>query len=95
MQEWFDKEYTAREVYGRLLKKTRKYTPLLVIGIVTGMLVGGTWWPLYQMLQPAIIGMQGSNERAQSDNTGLLRNDEWGKIMANWGYDNFKRRHFR
>ena len=58
MQEWFDKEFTAKEVYGRLFKKARKYSWALVIGVFSGMLVGGTWLPVFQVLQPAILQMQ-------------------------------------
>ena len=48
MQEWFDQEYTAWEVYRRLLKRSKKYAWVLIIGIFTGMLVGGTWLPVRQ-----------------------------------------------
>ena len=58
MQEWFDKEFTAKEVYGRLAKRARKYSLALVIGVFSGMMVGGTWVPLFQMLQPALVQMQ-------------------------------------
>lgn len=58
MQEWFDKEMTAREVYGRFFKHARKYGWSVAIGLFSGMLVGGTWLPIFQILQPAIIQMQ-------------------------------------
>lgn len=58
MQEWFDKEFTAKEVYGRLFKRARKYSLALVIGVFSGMMVGGTWLPVFQLLQPAVIQMQ-------------------------------------
>lgn len=58
MQEWFDKEFTAKEVYGRLFKRARKYSWALLIGVFAGMLVGGTWLPVFQLLQPAIVQMQ-------------------------------------
>jgi len=58
MQEWFDKEFTAKEVYGRLFKKARKYSWALVIGVFSGIMVGGTWLPVFQVLQPAILQMQ-------------------------------------
>jgi len=58
MQEWFDKEFTAKQVYGRLFKQARKYAGVLALGIFSGMLVGGTWVPVFQVLQPAIMQMQ-------------------------------------
>jgi subfamily B ATP-binding cassette protein MsbA len=58
MQEWFDKEFTAKEVYGRLFKKARKYSWALFLGVFSGMMVGGTWLPLFQLLQPALVQMQ-------------------------------------
>lgn len=58
MQEWFDKEYTAKVVYGRLFRQARRYSWALAVGIVCGMLVGGTWVPVFQMLQPLFLQMQ-------------------------------------
>lgn len=58
MQEWFDREYSAKAVYGRLFKQARRYTWALAVGIVCGMLVGGAWVPVFQMLQPLFIQMQ-------------------------------------
>ena len=58
MQEWFDKEFTAKEVYGRLFKKARKYSWALFLGVFSGMMVGGTWLPIFQVLQPAIMQLQ-------------------------------------
>jgi len=68
MQEWFDKEFTAKEVYGRLAKGARKYSFALVLGVFSGMMVGGTWVPLFQMLQPALAQMQGGGN---SGNAGM------------------------
>ncbi len=61
MQEWFDKEFTAGEVYGRLFKKARKYSWALFLGVFSGMMVAGTWLPVFQVLQPAILQMQGAS----------------------------------
>jgi len=58
MQEWFDREYSAKVVYGRLFRQARRYSWALVVGIVCGMLVGGTWVPVFQMLQPLFLQMQ-------------------------------------
>jgi subfamily B ATP-binding cassette protein MsbA len=70
MQEWFDKEFTAREVYGRLFKRARKYSWALFIGVFSGMMVGGTWLPVFQVLQPAIMQMQGASGGSQQPAVG-------------------------
>ncbi|MEI6645077.1 MAG: ABC transporter ATP-binding protein [bacterium] len=70
MQEWFDKEFTAKEVYGRLFKKARKYSWALAIGVFSGMMVGGTWLPVFQVLQPAIMQMQSAAGGGNSGNSG-------------------------
>lgn len=56
--EWFDKEYTAREVYGRLWGVAKKFRRLIFLGIFLGMLTGGAWTPLFMMIQPVIQEMQ-------------------------------------
>jgi subfamily B ATP-binding cassette protein MsbA len=70
MQEWFDQEYTAWEVYRRLLKRSKKYAWVLIIGIFTGMLVGGTWLPVFQLLQPALKQMQSGGNTAVAASAG-------------------------
>lgn len=57
-KEWFDKEYTAREVYGRLWGFTRKFRRLIFAGVFLGMVTGGAWTPLFMMIQPVIQEMQ-------------------------------------
>jgi ATP-binding cassette, subfamily B, bacterial MsbA len=59
MQEWFDKEFTAREVYGRFGKQSRKYAWSLTIGLISGALVGGSMIPIYQIVKPALLQLQG------------------------------------
>ena len=72
MQEWFDKEFTAGEVYGRLFKKARKYSWALFLGVFSGMMVGGTWVPIFQVLQPAIMQMQ--QGAGSSDQSSVISN---------------------
>jgi subfamily B ATP-binding cassette protein MsbA len=59
MQEWFDREYTAKEVYGRFSRHAKKYRWSLLIGLIAGALVGGAMVPIYQIVKPAIIQLQG------------------------------------
>ena len=41
-KEFFDREYSLGETYGRVWKYARRYWLRIVIGIVTGMLTAGT-----------------------------------------------------
>ena len=80
MKEWFDKDFTAKQVYGRLFKQARKYSWALLLGIVAGMLVGGTWVPVFQVLQPAMMQMQ-SDTSAQNDRQNMPNTQS---IVGRW-----------
>ncbi len=56
-QEWFDKEYTAREVYGRLWGFARRSKKVIFLGALLGMLTGGAWTPIFTSVQPMINSM--------------------------------------
>ena len=62
-KEFFDREYTAREAYGRVWKYARKYRFRIVVGIVCGMLTAGTLLPLFQAIQPTLEKVS-ANEQA-------------------------------
>ena len=53
-KEFFDREYTAKEAYGRAWRYARKYRFRIVVGIVCGMLTAGTLLPLFQVIQPTL-----------------------------------------
>ncbi len=53
-KEFFDREYTAGEAYGRLWRYARKYRPRLILGIICGMLTAGTLVPFFGVIQPAL-----------------------------------------
>ncbi len=53
-KEFFDREYSLGETYGRVWKYARRYRIRIFIGIVTGMLTAGTLVPLFQVIQPAV-----------------------------------------
>lgn len=53
-KEFFDREYSAREAYGRLWRYALRYRFRIVVGIVCGMLTAGTLVPLFQAVQPAL-----------------------------------------
>ncbi|MBO4448534.1 MAG: ABC transporter ATP-binding protein [Kiritimatiellae bacterium] len=53
-REFFDRDYAAKEAYGRLSQFARRYRLRLVVGVVCGMLTAGTLLPLFQLMQPAL-----------------------------------------
>lgn len=53
-KEFFDRDYTAREAYGRAWKYARKYKFRITIGIICGMLTAGTLVPIFTIVQPAL-----------------------------------------
>lgn len=65
--EWFDQTYTAKEVYGRLWKRTRPYRGMIYAGLVMGILVGGAWLPILSVVQPIIAELQVAKEEPTLD----------------------------
>ena len=61
-EEFFDREYSAKEAYGRLWGFTRKYRFRIYLGIVCGMLTAGTLLPLFQVIQPALDKVGGTEQ---------------------------------
>ena len=53
-REFFDREYTAREAYGRAWGYARKYKLRVILGIVCGILTASTLLPFFQMIQPTL-----------------------------------------
>ena len=62
-KEFFDREYSAKEAYGRLWRFTRKYRFRIYFGILCGMLTAGTLLPLFQVIQPALDKVGTSEQR--------------------------------
>ncbi len=54
MTEFFDREYTAVEAYGRLYRYAVRYRGRLIMGLLAGSLTAGAWLPIFQMVQPAL-----------------------------------------
>ena len=69
-KEFFDREYSAKEAYGRLWGFTRKYRLRIYFGILCGMLTAGTLLPLFQVIQPALDKV-GTTEYATAAKTEL------------------------
>lgn len=63
-QEFFDREYSAREVYGRLWAYARRYRLRIVLGLICGVLTAGTLLPLYQVIQPSLKGVLQNEQEA-------------------------------
>ena len=53
-REFFDREYTAKEAYGRVWGFARKYKARIILGIICGMLTAGTLVPFFQIIQPTL-----------------------------------------
>ncbi|MBR4170093.1 MAG: ABC transporter ATP-binding protein [Kiritimatiellae bacterium] len=56
--EFFDKEYTARQAYGRLFQYAKKYKVRLLIGLLAGFTTAMSWMPLFQVIQPVLKHVQ-------------------------------------
>ena len=53
-KEFFDREYTFREAYGRAWKYAKRYKLRITVGIVCGMLTAGTLVPIFTVVKPAL-----------------------------------------
>ncbi len=62
-REFFDREYTAKEAYGRLWQCARKYRVRIFVGIICGMLTASTLIPLFQVIQPTLDKASAADSR--------------------------------
>ena len=53
-KEFFDREYSAKEAYGRVWGYAKRYRARIFLGILCGMLTAGTFLPLFQVIQPTL-----------------------------------------
>jgi len=53
-KEFFDREYTVRDAYGRAWQYARKYKFRIFVGILCGMLTAGTLVPIFTIVKPAL-----------------------------------------
>ena len=75
-KEFFDREYSAREAYGKLWKFARAYRFRIFLGVLCGMLTAGTLVPMFQLIQPTLSKVESveapekkeSGDQAQSSN---------------------------
>lgn len=66
-QEFFDRDYTAREAYARLWRYARKYRLRLVAGVFFGILTAGTLVPMFSLIQPALMHVESSAKPAMAE----------------------------
>ena len=57
-QEFFDREYSAKEAYARLWKFARKYKFRLAMGVLCGVLTAGTLVPMFSLIQPTLAKVE-------------------------------------
>ena len=67
-REFFDREYTLKEAYGRVWKYARKYRFRLAVGVLCGMATAGTLVPFFQIVQPAL-------QHVESHDAGIAREE--------------------
>ena len=61
-KEFFDRDYTAREAYGRVWRYARRYRFRIAVGIICGVLTAGTLVPFFQVIQPALSKVESRQE---------------------------------
>lgn len=69
-KEFFDKEYSAKECYGRYWRYAKKYRLRIIVGIVCGLLTATTLVPFYQVIQPTLTQVQSSENASKTDIAG-------------------------
>ena len=91
-QEFFDREYSAKEAYGRLWGFTKKYRFRIYLGILCGMLTAGTLLPLFQVIQPALdkvetakVEVAGARERVPPAKVEAPATKQERKVLKEYG----------
>ena len=64
-QEFFDREYSAKEAYGRLWEFARKYRARIFFGLVCGILTASTLLPFFNVIQPALDKVGGTAQQVE------------------------------
>ena len=66
-KEFFDRDYTFREAYGRAWKYAKRYKLRITVGIVCGMLTAGTLVPIFTVVKPALEKVSRTERREAAD----------------------------
>ncbi len=64
--EFFDKEYTAKQAYGRLYQYARKYRFRMLAGLLAGSITAGSWVPIFQIVEPVLKQFQAVGSQQQA-----------------------------
>ena len=64
--EFFDREYTAKQAYGRLFQYVKRYKIRMLIGLLAGFTTAMSWMPLFQIIQPMLKHVQKTETREAS-----------------------------
>ena len=65
-KEFFDRDYTLKEAYGRVWKYVRRYKFRLAVGVISGMLTAGTLVPMFQIVQPALEHVESHDDKIEN-----------------------------
>ena len=68
-KEFFDREYGWKEAYSRVWKYARPYRWRLFAGILCGFLTAGTLVPIFQLVQPAVGGIELVGRSSKAEGT--------------------------
>lgn len=80
-KEFFDREYGWKEAYSRVWKYAKPYKWRLFVGILCGFLTAGTLVPVFQLVQPAVGGIELVGRNVLSDEAEVAA-DERGADTA-------------
>ncbi len=72
MTEFFDRDYSAKEAYGRLYRYAIKYRFRLIVGLLAGTLTAGAWLPIFQVIKPALNEVMASEMQKKSVESGVV-----------------------
>ncbi len=80
MAEFFDKEYTAKQAYGRLYRYACKYRFRLLAGLLAGSITAGSWVPIFQVIQPVLKQVQTADDVSHVEKRGSAESDGAVKV---------------
>ena len=92
-QEFFDREYSAKEAYARLWRFARKYKFRLAMGVLCGILTAGTLLPMFSLIQPALakveqreeVKVKSNSEKIKSESSPSATDKQSKKILREYG----------
>ena len=81
-REFFDRDYSVREAYGRVWKYARRYRFRLFMGVICGMLTAGTLVPFFQIVQPTLRHVESHDAAVSSAAGEVVARDASGSVPA-------------